>query len=91
MLLKKQKILIHGHDLVSLNIIPELQTNLNGEDEYNSERSSKKFGDDFTKLKKVRAHLVENYNSEFLSKLIKEAINKKDRYKPVFHDRLKKR
>ena len=80
--------LIHGHELASLNIIPELLNTSEVEDEFKIGPKSK-IKENFTKLKKVRAKLIEDYNSEFLSTLIKQAINSKDRYKPVSHDKPK--
>ena len=40
------------------------------------------------KLRKVRTKLIEDYNEEFTNNLISQAINDKNRYKPISHDTL---
>ena len=42
----------------------------------------------FAKLNQVREELVNSYQSEFLPKLVADAVNKQGRYKPVRHNRL---
>ena len=83
------EILIHGHSLTSLNIIPDLQNTSNeegnwipGKDHVEVVRGS------FSKLKKIRAKLIENYNCQFLGNLMHQATNEKERYKAVTHKKL---
>ncbi|XP_068227415.1 uncharacterized protein [Palaemon carinicauda] len=82
--------LIHGLDLISLNLIPAMQPlptsndpdwSLNT-DPIDTIRTS------YEKLKKVRTHLIETYNAEFLNNLMTQAVNDKSRYKPVTHKKL---
>ena len=44
---------------------------------------------DFQRLSKVKSRLIDLYHSEFLTTLINQAIDKKNRYKPVLHKALK--
>ena len=77
--------LLKGHDLVSSNVIPELQ-------EVDSQRDPdfkpgivKKLKAHHSKLPSIRTKLIELYHSEFLRTLVDQAIDKDDRYKPVLH------
>ena len=74
--------LLRGYDLISLNIIPELQP-------VDSEEWSTDLNTDLTKLNKVRCRLVKLYNEEFLVNLIRLATNSRGRYKPCRHDCIK--
>ena len=83
--------LIHGFDLLSVNLIPELQSENENDPDWPEDvdvvdNAQKAYG----KLKKVRANMSETYHSEFLSTLMKQAVNVKSRYKPVTHHRLEK-
>ena len=40
---------------------------------------------DYLKLKDVRSRLIDQYNSEFMNTLLKQATNSCKRYKPVHH------
>ena len=75
------EMLIHGRELVSLNLIPDLHP---VSDEWKPETIK----DSFLKLRKVREKLVQTYHDEFLSNLIYQAVDKKDRYKPNPHKTL---
>ncbi len=83
--------LIHGHNLVSLNMIPYLQSDPEP-DPYliSSEDPVSLIKNSFSKLKKVRSKLIESYNSEFVGQLIDQAVNSPGRYKPVKHKKLQK-
>ena len=78
--------LIHGFDLVSLNIIPELQPEPEHDPDWlkNTDPLSN-IQESYFKLKKTRHLLSETYHSEFLGQLMKQAVNDKSRYKPVSH------
>ena len=80
------EMLTRGYPLVSLNLIPELQ----GVPE--SDPDWQKFAhpvsqilDNYKGLKEVRNRLIERYHSEFLATLMQQAVNLKNRYKPVCH------
>ena len=75
------EIIIHGHELVSVNIIPELEQG----DEWQSGRCPSVM---FQKLTEIRDSLHEIYSTEFLPKLIDQATCVTDRYAPVKHDKL---
>ncbi|XP_066947446.1 uncharacterized protein [Macrobrachium rosenbergii] len=77
------EVLIRGYDLLSLNIIPELQRN--PEPEWMPFEPLNKVKNNYEKLQKTRNKLIDIYNEEFLCTLIHQAVNLKDRYKPVTH------
>jgi hypothetical protein len=84
------EMLIHGYELVSLNIIPSLQsTPLEDDPDWREESSRDTVRENFNKLKIVKDKLVEEYNSEFLHNLILQATDRKERFKPVKHCPLK--
>ena len=76
--------LIRGYDLISVDVIPELQAY----PEYDwlpTDNPQSHIKSANEKLKKVRQKLIEVYNEEFLSNLVSQAVNLKDRYRPVTH------
>ena len=76
--------LIHGYDLISVNIIPELQ--VDSEPDWQPVGySNVNLREDYQMLQKVRLNLIKIYQEEFLANLIKQAVDKPDRYKPVTH------
>ncbi|XP_066958828.1 uncharacterized protein [Macrobrachium rosenbergii] len=83
------EILIHGYDLLSINIIPELQAFPDIDLEWLPRHDPVQLiQDSYHKLRKVRTRLIEVYNNEFLSNLVTKAVNVKNRYKPVSHKSL---
>jgi hypothetical protein len=76
------ELLLKGHELVSINIIPGLQSDPEPDPTWNLHPIDKAKSS-YDSLKKVRNRLIEIYNEEFLSTLMIQATNKKDRYKPV--------
>ena len=83
------EILVRGHELISLNLIPSLQPESDSNDpDWNQTDLPKHVLDSYSKLKKCRGYLVDLYNSEYLSNLFAQATNKKDRYKRVSHQTL---
>ena len=79
--------LIHGHDLISVNLIPSLQmvdddSILDPDYDINSVRSIDR------KLKKVRSQLFKVYHAEFLPQLVYQATDDQKRYTPVSHTKL---
>ena len=82
--------LIHGYDLISVNIIPDLQRSPYLDDENFSAEPSDKVRGNYKMLQKVRSNLIDLYHEEFLTNLIHQAVSVKDRYRPVKHTALKK-
>ena len=74
-----QKNLIRGHSLNSLNLIPHLQIKYTSDDNPNNLT----FG--YNKLCKIRNYLIKQYNEEFLTNLVIQAVDKLDGYVPVKH------
>ena len=81
--------LIHGFDLVSVNLIPELQPDSDSDPDWQINTDPIcNIKDSYSKLRKVRSQLIETYNNEFLGTLMKQAVNAKNRYRPVTHKKL---
>ena len=81
--------LIKGYDLESVNIIPNLHFSCDRDWLPDSDAVSR-VRSGYFKLNKVRNSLIEDYNNKFLSNLIYQSVNVKDRYKPVLHKTIKK-
>ena len=80
------EMLLHGRELLSLNIIPQMQPVYDNDDEFvPCPDNFKKF---FFKARKANSELINLYHGEFLHQLISQAVDKKDRYKPVLHKQL---
>ncbi|XP_068235640.1 uncharacterized protein [Palaemon carinicauda] len=79
--------LIHGYDLISVNIIPELHEGRDP-DWIPENYSQSKFKQDYNQLQKVRNNLVKLYQEEFIANLIHQAVDVPDRYKPVTHNKI---
>ena len=77
--------LIHGYDLISVNIIPELHGGVDP-DWSPKNYSHAIFKQDYNQLQKVRDKLVKLYQEEFIANLIHQAVDVTDRYKPVTHN-----
>ena len=72
------EMLIYGRELVSMDLIPHAEQ---GDEGFNEMRLSWQF----KKLSKANSKLVELYSTEFLRNLMIQAVDKKERYKPVVH------
>ena len=83
------EILIHGYELVSVNVVPELQRTPNTDDVDFTIEPTEKVRNVYKKLQKVRSNLVDLYHSEFIAKLMQQAVAVKDRYSPVNHTTLR--
>jgi len=77
--------LIHGYELVSVNIIPDLQPRPVDVDFSPDPASS--ISDTYQKLRRVREHLIKLYNDEFVAGLVAQAVDRHSRYKPVCSNR----
>ena len=85
------EMLVKGYELVSLNIVPELHPTSSDDPDWNSlsKNITGHIKNSMSKLNKARSYLNEKYNEQFLPQLIQQAINVKDRYKPVSHKLIK--
>jgi len=82
------ELLLYGRELVVCNTIP--QTHGESDDEWVPDFHSKEsLRKEFEKMRNVRNRMVEIYNEEFLSNLVNQATNSKNRYKNVHHEKLK--
>ncbi|XP_068207532.1 uncharacterized protein [Palaemon carinicauda] len=81
--------LLKGYDLVSVNIIPELQNSSSYDTNWVPGSSAiDDVKDNYYKLRQARNRLVEAYHSEFFVTPINQAVDKRDRYRPVNHKTL---
>ena len=80
------EMLIRGYETCTLNIIPQIQSTDFSDPDF--QPSSATMSRDYQNICKVKSNLVEIYHSEFITNLITQAIDKRDRYKPVNHKRL---
>ncbi|XP_068231917.1 uncharacterized protein [Palaemon carinicauda] len=76
--------LIRGYELSSLNLIPELQSIPKDPD-----FDSRDIARSYQGLCKVKENLNNIYHNEFLGNLLYQAIDRKDRYRPVSHALIK--
>ena len=82
------EILMRGYELSSLNLIPELQPVPFDDVDFTSDVPSV-IRESSLKLCKVRKRLHDIYHNEFLGTLIYQAVDRKDRYRPISHKPLK--
>ena len=80
------EILIRGYELVSMNLVPQLNKPL---DDYVPFCNAAHVSDSQEKLAKCRATLVEIYNENFLSNLIEVSGSNPKRFVPVKHHPIK--
>lgn len=84
------EILIKGFELPSINIIPHLQCKDESDPSWDPNVEPVDIiRSNYDKLIKARKVLSELYHSEFLSTLVEQSTNVKERYKPVEHTKLK--
>ena len=81
------EVLIHGYDLISVNVIPSLH--IEEEPDWRPVGNlSTALKHDYEQLKRVRHNLIELYQDEFIASLIHQAVDRTDRYKPISHKRI---
>ena len=56
--------------------------------DWNPSNAVTKLSEDFVKLQRVKDNLERLYHEEFLTNLIKQAVNVKDRYAPAHHEQI---
>ena len=81
------ELLQKGYHCLDINLIPYLQPDLTNESEWEG-HPARPIQESYAKLSEARSKLIQNYNEEFLVKLIDQAVDRPDRYKPVKHVRL---
>ena len=74
------EMLLRGFETATVNLIPQLQT---VEDDFNPNIPS--VASTYEQLSRVRRNLIDLYHSDFVTNLIYQAVDKKDRFKPVTH------
>ena len=82
------ELLIKGYDTLSLNIIPELQDLPEMDPNWTKGSQASQVRDEYYKLRAIRTNLLDIYQSEFLATLMQQAVDLKDRYKPIAHKKL---
>ena len=85
------EILIKGHELVSVNLIPSLSTTDDdlSDPDWPPIGSTNSIIEGHAKLQKCRQYLNDIYHSEFLSNLMEQSTNSSQRYRKVNHTALK--
>ena len=81
--------LLRGHDMVTLNILPSQNVDVDPDWDPTSDAQSH-IKSSFLKLNKNRENLTKIYQDEFLADLTRQATNLKERYIPVKHQKLEK-
>lgn len=83
------ELLIRGYELTSLNIIPDLLDIPEDSPWSSKSELNSSIKDSYHKLRKVNSEVKKLYTQEFLGNLISQAVDQKDRYKPVTHKGVK--
>ena len=76
------EMLLFGRELVSINVIPQIQT------DFVEDFTVSNIKDEYCKLRQAIKRMMDIYSQEFLTKLAYQAVNKRDRYKPLIHNTL---
>ena len=76
------EMILHGHELVSINVVPDLESD---SDEWKPPGSPTSM---FENLNKTRHKLMEVYSMDILPKLIAQATDVPNRYLPKSHNKL---
>ena len=83
------EMLVKGYRLNSINLIPSLHP-VNDPSWNDKEGSIAKIRDSYSKLRNAKEDLEQIYWKEFMGTLVSQAVDKKDRYRPVVHKGIKK-
>ena len=77
--------LIRGYDLHSLLVVPGLQYNDVTDPDYKPDQDlgSSYINDNYQKLRAAMKRLTDNYHHDFLTQLMYQSTDKRDRYKPT--------
>lgn len=79
------ELLIRGYNLMSVNVIPDLQSIPDDPDWVPYCMNAGNINKKYVKLASIRDKMKEIYNSEYLALLMDHATNKKERYRVVNH------
>lgn len=79
--------LLKGYDSNGINLIPQLECTENPNDlTYKPPEEDNNFiRENFKKLRNVSKRLRDSYHYEFLTTLVRQSVDRKDRYAPVLH------
>ena len=83
------EILLRGHEVVSLDLVPALTTGDNRDLDWSDVNLTRHITDSYKKLQKARTYMKDLYHEQFLVKLMDQAVDSKDRFKPRSHLPLK--
>ena len=83
------EILLKGYDTPSISVLPDSVESEEFTEWNPGQQGLQTIRLCSEKLQKVRANLKEIYHSEFLGHLLDQAVDRKDRYKPVTHKSLR--
>ena len=78
------EMLLFGHSLPSINVIPGLQP-IPDDPDY----APNQIRDTYAKLRKVRESILEDYRNEYVANLLKQSIDRPNRYVPKTHVQLR--
>ena len=81
------EILLHGHELLSLNLVPGLQPQ-EQDSSFSPASAEQNIVLNHGKLSEARARLIQLYNEEFRGVLVQQATNLPNRYKPQKHEQV---
>lgn len=79
------ELLTKGRELVALNVVPELQPEFAGEEDWSPNDSPDKLWQQMKQLRSIRGRLGVIYHDQFRENLIDMATNVGGRYSPVKH------
>ena len=82
------EMIMRGHDLPSLNILPSNESNDEMDDWLSIENTSTNIRNEFSKMNKIRERIKTVYHEEFLGNLIHQATNSKRRYDSKSHHKI---
>ena len=84
------EMLVKGHELISMNVFPQLSASEDLSDPTWPEvGSADNIRTGYEQLSKCRQILLGLYHSEFMSNLMQQSTNAKNRYKKIKHDSVK--
>ena len=81
------EMLLNGQELLSLNVIPSLQPASDDDPDWSPliNNPAEHVRDSYSKLRKARSYLNSTYHEQFVTQLMKQATDVKNRYKPKIH------
>ena len=83
------EMLMRGYETCTLNVIPQLHGEDLEDPDFSMEDSTSAVKSRYDNLRTVKSRISESYNSEFLATLMKQAIDKPNRYTQTPHRPLK--